>query len=57
VIADAHHQPKERETYSILKERELRPRPEDHVPRFTKSGSNITPAGVGKIEVGPRKVD
>lgn len=56
LIADAHHQPKELETYSMMKERELRPREEPKLPRFTKSGSNIVAAGA-KLNVGPAKFD
>jgi hypothetical protein len=56
LIADAHHQPKkERETFSIMKERELRLSKKERDERFTPSGNNIIPAGAGRV--GPSKVD
>ena len=65
IIADAHHQPKERETISMMKQRELQsiePK-ESNIRKFTKSGNNITPAGVGRnydtsiYQVGPSRLD
>ena len=42
----------------MMKERELRPKEEVKVPRFTKSGSNIVAAGAGVngFNPGPAKV-